>query len=298
LQATTVSLSTLAAGFQPNQAWLYTGPQWDMHALAQDGHDFMSRALLRFGEANPEAVRNAADPLYKPTPYLQIQQNYGIAGNHGWLVDPDTGAFNLDALRQKAVWNRIGPIAEEDESEFFNNSGHWGKILAYDHELSITLIGLRGPSVTPSMGAALGANPPQTPPGLEGYPSAPPRLTASPRAWITFVGTGLGYLSFYPAWSSPQVPILPTHPGATVQLNATGFRPRMQVALCADAAGGPRYELNTVWSDFGKIQFTVPATAATGFYSVRYYRYFVPGSGYAAWQVVPAGKQPRILVTP
>lgn len=288
-----VQLGSLTAAFEPHDIGAYM-QGFEIEGTPEAGMATLRRMLEIDGQANPAAVETGGEPFYLTDPLAPV---YGHMNNHGWLFEPGSKAFNLDAILQDAVWERVQDEYQGSQKNFFSGP-KWKEIrFAAGVDLYITLIAVRGPGIEP----ADGVTPPGTPPNLGGdYPRFPPKFAKSSSAKIGFVGGGGTH--FLPQWApNVQVPIYTVKQGHTVQLPMSGYLPGMQVALCAEDLQ-ERYEIPVDWSDFGKVDVTVPQGATpNAFYRIKYYRHQIEGPNgptYTNWQSIPANRRPRIHVVP
>ena len=284
----------------PSYGWTVATPSlpanWTLNVDQAGGDEFFSKALTNGVTAVPNAVNLFLDPLFVPPSGQGITQIFGENPNAGWLRDDASGAFNADAMLQEAAWRRLGPLVGPMKSSDFFNSDEWQGYLNSGMQLAVTLIGIRGPDVAAGSGVSSGSGTP----GLLGFPTNVPVYGISNEARLKFGGTGsyeFGYV-YDPVNGMQQ--IFPAVPGGGVAMPSVGFSPKMQIKLFQNQAVGVEYTLTLHWATYGYTAFRVPLAAAQGPHSVREYRFYqgdvngVPT--YGAWQIIPAGGRPMVIV--
>lgn len=282
LAATSIGLGTVAGEFPAISGANYPVPTWAVEATHGALHTAFDALLMDGSQGSPEAVFSGGACLFYATP--TIVHHYHTTDNHGWRYDAGSQAFNLSYLREAAVWDRVQHLYDYPE-EFFDDD--YGLLTPYELEVGITLIAVQG-AVDPTSAT------PDNPPSLHRYPTQAPKIGKSSRACVRFTGTVVEFL-FVPPGSF--VPIQTVVAGNEAAFPAAGYRPNMQIALSSTTTP-ERFELPVHWKNFGKIKFTVPATA-DGFYDVTHYRYQVmtpSGPTWLPWQAIPALQQAHVFV--
>jgi hypothetical protein len=299
-----VSLASVTAPY--GGAASYPAGLDTLYVLPETAGNAIFTGIMSFNPLGPDprAVANSWDPIWKPaTTGGLVDQAYGITDNDFWPRYPGLfQSFNLDAMMQQAVWQRVWPLYP-DPSVFFNGPG-WEAFLAFGTlKMNVQMLQMSGPAVIPDDGAYEGGLPPY----LTGYPIGPPTYKLSNRAVITFIGTANGSynLLFAEPGSTPlpaAVPIYVAAPGTSVILDASGYRPGMQVAIEKPGAGQiNRLELDATWQDYGRFSIQIPKTAKLATYKVKQYRFLISPIGggapsYSAWHNIPTAHRSKIIV--
>ena len=288
---------SLAGLYDPNAGAHYpTNPS--IPCRPEDGASYLWDALHdpQTRQESPTAVESLLDPLYLPqTAGAEfVSQQFGLTLNPAWPMSGES--INLDAVVQEAVWRRIFESVTVTKKEFFN-SDEWANMLVSGVYLGITLIGLRGPDQPPGAGAAPG----QPPPPLKGFPSKPPKFLVSNQALVTFGGAHQVEVNFWFKWkySGTLIPLTLAVKGGKVRLPGAGYHPKMQVLF--ERVNGPgSHVLDLEWSAYGRVEFTVPLTAASGLHSVTKYRFRRGELGgvpiYSEWTDIAPANAPVVAV--
>jgi hypothetical protein len=276
---------------------LNTTSAWNSPYLTESIFGYVDDGLrLDTAVGNP-ASPTFADPLYS-NGGQSISQIYCERPGTGWELDDNGTHFNTDKIFQHAAWQRL--VAEPEflgmpPGTLFENRT-WATVLEGWPALTIQMIGLRATGVEPSSVPGIGGGNVQ---GLGDYPNATPKLTRAPQRTITYVGTGnTATLQFWPEHEGTKFPVYATTPGGFVAIPASGYIPRMQVALVR-STDGLRQEINLRWANFGAVGIPVPDNMPLGNWDVVAYRYresSEPASPWANWKVVPWGRRPRLMV--